>query len=390
MRATSLFLLLVACDVPVVVLRAEALGDGGVLDAGGADAQPSLTESDWTLSAGSGHSCAVRGGALYCWGDGRNGQLGQGATASSDRPLRVGGDTDWVRVSTGDLYTCGLKANGAIACFGANGAGQLGLSDLDDRSVPTPVPLPPALEISARHGHTCAVLRDGELWCWGANLEGQLGLGDNFPGADRPQPSRVSGGLRFSAVATGQGHTCAITQDQALYCWGRNSSEHLGLGPDAEVQYRTPQRVGSDNNWLSLAAGQESTCAIRRDHSLWCWGLDFETTQNVDRPTPRGAGADYGLVRVDAFHLCALKLDGALWCQGRGIEGQLGRGNTDASPALAHIEPGRRFSSVSVGRLHTCARDDAGRFFCAGDNAEGKLGVGDTNRRSVLSELLLE
>lgn len=384
MRAAC-FLFLAACNVEVVVLRSE-LPDGGVADASPADAQVTLPESTWSLAAGSGHSCAVRGGVLYCWGDGRNGQLGQGAVGSSDRPLRVGSDNDWTAVNTGDLHTCGLKAGGAILCFGANGNGQLGLSDLNDRWEPTLVPLPPASEVSTRHGHTCALLRDGQLWCWGANLEGQLGLGDNFPGTDRPTPQRVSDRIGFNAVATGQGHTCAISQERAMYCWGRNSSDHLGLGPDAEIQYRTPQRVGNDNNWLSLAAGQETTCALRDDHSLWCWGLDFETQQNVDHPTQRGEQLDFGLVRVDAFHLCALKLDGALWCQGRGVEGQLGRGTTEASPSLVQIEPGRRFSSVTVGRIHSCVRDDGGRVYCAGDNAEGKLGVGDRERRSVFSE----
>ena len=106
---------------------------------------------------------------------------------------------------------CALKRDGRVFCFGANSAGELGVGDLVDRPSPALVDLPrPAREIASRENHTCAILDDGALMCWGANAEGQLGLADGFPGADRATPTLVSGGHLYIAVATGQGHTCAI------------------------------------------------------------------------------------------------------------------------------------------------------------------------------------
>ena len=59
-----------------------------------------------------------------------------------------------------------------------NEYGQLGDGTKTNRSAPVTVALPrPAVHVGAGGFHTCALLDDDSLYCWGHNLTGQLGDG---------------------------------------------------------------------------------------------------------------------------------------------------------------------------------------------------------------------
>lgn len=46
------------------------------------------------VTCGRDHSCALLdGGSVYCWGDGTDGQLGNGKKVASDAPVPVAGST---------------------------------------------------------------------------------------------------------------------------------------------------------------------------------------------------------------------------------------------------------------------------------------------------------
>jgi alpha-tubulin suppressor-like RCC1 family protein len=134
--------------------------------------------------------------------------------------------------------TCALS-NGKVACIGDDKQLQLGGTEPG-----TPIPLErDAVAISAGYAHTCALLDDGRLACWGSNQYGQLG-----PNADPGPPSLpvlVDLGVPIVKVACGREHTCAKTELDRVYCWGRNDFGQLGNGelgdttahaaPDARV-----------------------------------------------------------------------------------------------------------------------------------------------------------
>ncbi|MCP4172345.1 MAG: hypothetical protein GY758_16400, partial [Fuerstiella sp.] len=79
-------------------------------------------------------------------------------------------------------------------------------------------------------GHTCAVTDVGAAYCWGKNDYGQLGNGlwDINDGSlvpvrvkagEQPGDEFLSGVRQISA---GGQHTCAVTVDGTVYCWGEN------------------------------------------------------------------------------------------------------------------------------------------------------------------------
>src|SRR5205814_1920025 len=81
---------------------------------------------------------------------------------------------------------------------------------------------------------TCALRKDGTLWCWGSNIDGQLGVGVAPEyGASMPcgAPAAVTAlGNTVTAVALGSWHACAVKKDHSLYCWGMAADGELGTG----------------------------------------------------------------------------------------------------------------------------------------------------------------
>ena len=81
-----------------------------------------------TFGAGASHVCAVKvNGTLWCWGAGSNAQLGGPGVVSSQRlPAQVGSQITWRQVGAGNLQTCAVQLNNSVWCWGNNRDGQLG------------------------------------------------------------------------------------------------------------------------------------------------------------------------------------------------------------------------------------------------------------------------
>ena len=143
-----------------------------------------LQLTDVRLAAGFGHACAVAGGALHCWGDDGDGQLG---VASRGRRHRAGAGDGLGRAvdrARGGQPSTPARwpADGGVWCWGGNDNGQLGLGDRTSRPDPRQVALPAkAVDVRTAFEFTCALLADASVWCWGYNLEGQLGSATPTP-----------------------------------------------------------------------------------------------------------------------------------------------------------------------------------------------------------------
>jgi alpha-tubulin suppressor-like RCC1 family protein len=390
-----------------VVAGAAGLAGAGGATAGGGSGGDSGSAGDAQATRASevniaeDHACAIVAGSAHCWGNNEHGQLGLGDHDTRVAPALIISDRVWRHLTLGRFQTCGLDDVGGVFCWGENARGGLGVGDRNERTTPAAVTLPNlAISLSGDFQHTCAVLLDNRLFCWGNNEEGQLGQDDEYPGsgstdADALTPIRVPG-PDFQSVDTGQGHTCAIALDGALYCWGRNSFSELGAGASA-IQIRTPTRVGSDSDWLEVVAGQGHTCARKRDLSIWCWGMNTGASDDggyplgiegagvVSVPQRVGAASDWTRIRSNTFHGCGVKQNSELWCWGRNAEGQLGLGDTENRPTPVLI--GLGYADVNTGRFTTCALTTDGGVRCAGKNENGELGLGDRVRRSSFTDV---
>ena len=86
----------------------------------------------------------------------------------------------------------------------------------------------PAQKVATGTSHSCALTIDGAVYCWGTNLNGQLG--DNTT-TQRRTPVAVTGlgtGAGATALVSGINHSCVVTSAGAVQCWGLNTNGQLG------------------------------------------------------------------------------------------------------------------------------------------------------------------
>ena len=141
------------------------------------------------ISAGSLHTCATIDGGVKCWGYGRQGRLGNNDPAESTQlvPVDVVGleaGSGVTLVAAGNGHSCALDTTPSpqILCWGDNREGQLGQDPALLTQSLGPVAVPDlagmnATRIDADENHSCIVLCGGGLLCWGANAFAQLGTG---------------------------------------------------------------------------------------------------------------------------------------------------------------------------------------------------------------------
>jgi alpha-tubulin suppressor-like RCC1 family protein len=166
--------------------------------------------------------------------------------------------------------------------------------------------------------HTCTVTPDGALYCWGTNAFGQVGDG-TFD--HRPTPTRVGSESDWVSVRSASEHTCARKSTGAAYCWGRNDRSSLGRFT-VEAWQPTPLALEEGSRWLTVTGGIQHGCGIKLDGSLWCWGSNFNGQLGVgdenmrDNPTRAGTDNDWVEVATSWSGGCARKRDNTLWCWG--------------------------------------------------------------------------
>lgn len=230
--------------------------------------------------------------------------------------------------------------------------------------------------VAAGGGHTCAIASDLTVWCWGFNEQSQVGV-DPALLARVPIPMLISGIAEVKSVATGTSHTCAFSQKQGTFCWGRGWHGALGNGQESEEATPQPVNLGGTVDQLSLH--HDRTCALTGDGSLWCWGdspLGDGTLNYSTIPLSIDVPAVVQSVGVGFSHTCVLDENGSVWCWGYDFDGQLGLGPWVDAPLLspASVPTIEGAVDLSVGGLHSCVVDQDGGVLCWGSNEMGQLG----------------
>lgn len=219
------------------------------------------------LATPSGHACWLRDGAMRCWGQNDNGQIGNGEGGCEyDEPLcddckrlppstckRVDVPTEPLglpaiaQIAASGSYSYALDRDGGVWQWGQVGHVMSFAERPNYR--PDPVAeIPVVTQISAGASHVCALDLDGEIWCWGNDSFGQLGFENKKRhSGEHPSPHKVEGIPLARVVAAGFYFTCALTgegADTQAWCWGDNGNGQLGDGTTerrhAPTQVRKP------------------------------------------------------------------------------------------------------------------------------------------------------
>jgi alpha-tubulin suppressor-like RCC1 family protein len=302
-----------------------------------------LTSGVSTVAAGYSYTCAVTsGGGVKCWGQNKYGQLGSGSTIDTSTPVDVAGLTSGVRaIAVGETHACAATSGGGVKCWGDNREGGLGNGSTTNSQIPVDVAglTSPVTAIAVGQGHTCALTGSGGVKCWGGNYIGQLGHSLNLknPNSGRPVdvPGLTSG---VTAIAAGTVHTCALTSRGGVKCWGSNSHGQLGGGSTGTSSYNLVNVAGLTSGVTAIAASDEQTCALTSGGGVKCWGWNLAgqlgNGSTTDSGTPVGVvGLTSGVTAIaaGADHTCALMSTGGVKCWGDNTAGQLGNGSTTSS-----------------------------------------------------------
>jgi alpha-tubulin suppressor-like RCC1 family protein/serine/threonine protein kinase len=292
------------------------------------------------LTAGASHTCAATEGQVLCWGWNPRGQVGDG-TVAVNRPtptIVLGGDGgafNAISIACGGLHSCAVSSTGTLWCWGDNEHGQIGDGTVLVRLSPVAIASVAGVmsAVSAGSGHTCGITKTGSLKCWGQNNYGQLGQGSTS--SYLLTPTDVPGIADLVALSLGAWHTCAVTMDGKLYCWGLNDFGQLGL-PAANAACGT---VGSSSPCImsptqvaigvsGIATGHYHTCAIVHGGSVSCWGYNAY-----------GQLGDLSVTRRDTMTSVAVPPDSlaviSLWDSSR--TGKVSRGSFKLFPASGRV-----------------------------------------------------
>ncbi|MEQ9398639.1 MAG: hypothetical protein RJQ04_05675 [Longimicrobiales bacterium] len=409
------------------------------------------------VAAGRDHTCALTDqGRPLCWG--------VGTVAASGRPELAGitavpGATSYRELAAGYRVACGRSASGRVTCWGRSVhaarrplespetvlstirggldicgltiSGQVACRDQQAQGIrfQTDVSGPPIRRLAVGWAHRCGILDSGATWCWGQDDQGQLGRRLLPVSPSRP-PGPVEDDPGFVDVAAGRSHTCGVTDEGAVYCWGERADGRLGSDPSRGVPSR-PVAVTTDRRFARISVGEQHTCALEPDGSAWCWGSN--QTGQLGRQSPSlssvplavSGGLAFRDIRAGGSHTCALSFDDRLLCWGGSTQSRAFEPRTvvdgadilhmDAGPSVSGltacavrrggsiacwprdyerpwtIPSERGLTTLSLGSSHGCGFDPDGVLLCWGSNNWSQLGRGaPTQTQEPLGPLLTD
>jgi alpha-tubulin suppressor-like RCC1 family protein len=254
---------------------------------------------------------------------------------------------EWVDVECGVAWTCGLKKDGMVECWGI------------DYYNATPPPNELFASISLRGVLACGITALNEAICW--DLDGvykEMGLWKQVATSTAheavlltmegkpiesmnslheisPWPQQ----LRFEQLAFGDDDVCGILSDGTLFCWGESLDGIISGAIKA------------------VAMGGNSFCSISTDNEALCFDDSMEAMYQLGSP-PIGHYTD---VSVGADVACAIQTNGNALCWG-----------SPHSYTEAYTPPVAHYADISMGWYHGCGVTINGGLLCWGSNYYGE------------------
>jgi alpha-tubulin suppressor-like RCC1 family protein len=335
-----------------------------------------------SIATSANHTCAISvAGEMYCWGSNVWKPSSRIRHDSTPMPM-VDSARRFSSVGTGLLHDCAVSVDGQVWCAGVTTSGEMGrdphracqycgrpdtiASPLRFRSVVT------------GESHSCALSLDRRAWCWGSNEAGQVGTGDRVERID--WPTAVVGGHRWLSLVAGDRHTCGITTEERVLCWGANNYGQLGFDQRRRRGCNLPDRcmavpypIDDTTRFASLAAGYGKTCGVSHAGQMYCWGREYSRLRDTV-PIAMHIATPFAIQSMALGYgsSCALAIGGDAYCwleNNLGTVGSAGIGRRrDGSPFLTNqpVNTNVKFVQLAAGGSHVCGIAVEGGVYCWG------------------------
>ncbi len=260
-------------------------------------------------------------------------------------------------------------------------------SSSSDASSDTGIPACPgescgcAAAIEVGYSQSCALRNDGALLCWGRNEDGELGIGSTSEPMPNPTVIALAGDARADRLDA-EMQTCIIDTEGGVQCWGGNNLRQT-VPSSTTTPIVDPTPLDLPDAVVQLRAGTESSCAITAAGVLLCWGdAEFgELGGGIGAgPGPIAFAGEVGEIAdvgVGREHTCVLA-EGDVHCWGSNALGQLGAAMPTQSDAPLRVPLSGPARALGVGRHHGCALLDDDAIECWGANDVAQTGTDAT------------
>jgi alpha-tubulin suppressor-like RCC1 family protein len=299
-------------------------------------------------------------------------------------PISLGtppGPMNFVSVVSGGDFACALTARGVTYCWGANGSSAaLGNGTTSGRpGVKRVIGGFIFSSLTAGGDHACGITVEGTAYCWGSNIWGELGNGsqDN----ESYVPVMVSGNLKFLSLSAGEFTTCGVTVKSEGYCWGSQNRHE-----------RVPVPLPGGTGLNSLAVGSTRICGSGKNGAINCWVIE-PAGKSYSLPSAVAGEISLTALSLDFSESsvnCGMTTSGEAYCWGENDHGELGNGHggdetTSANKSDQPVPVSGRlnFKLLTVGYAFACGITKNGAAYCWGLNDLGQLGDGTHKNNNV-------
>ena len=227
---------------------------------------PTKNEDFIEVTAGSYYSCGLReDGSVYCWGDDYNHLWGAMSQLTVPEP-----NQDFISISSKDTHAIGLKNDGSVVLWGNNQEYQSEEPSINQDFV----------AVSASNLFSLGLKKDGTIEYIGSyNLHPEL--------KEIPEPNND-----FAAIAAGTKHCLGLKKNGSVVAWGDN-------------YYYQCSVPNPNEDYIAIAVGNDHSVGLKNNGEIVCWGSNMEGQCDVPEPN-----TDFVKIAANSKFTMGLKRNG--------------------------------------------------------------------------------